>query len=145
MGQSFNAIMPKPDYTHHRVKTGAPAVADVAVASLTATDLRAALNCEGWSSIKVLVKLTGGTSIDVQPVEVVRYRDDDGASENTSEEAIVGGSTEAGVTDGDTFVLAVNGARVYLRVALVTGAVTKVEILAVGDVAAPAVGVGGRY
>jgi hypothetical protein len=130
-----NSLRHKPDYTLHRSLSGAPIVADSANLQTLyelAGNFRAALNCRRWKSVRVFVRLTGGTTIDLQPLEVVEGAGAfPGATDEdrgfTASAAIV-----AGLSDGDFTDVTVNGGLLYLRVHAVAGASTALKLFVAG-------------
>lgn len=125
-----NTMRQKPNYTLHRFKEGSPIVVD----STTLADFRTAnprgdIDCAGWDTIRGFVKLTGGTSISIQPTELVKYRDKDGSE---VEELINVGSAIAVLGDGDSFDVTVNQGRFLLNISAVVGVVTLAKIFLTG-------------
>ena len=125
-----NTLRQKPNFTLHRHKTGAPVVADdTALADFRADNPRADIDCAGWDSVRGFVKLTGGTSINIQATELVKYMDSAGVDQ---EELVEVGSAITGLVDGDTFDITVNQARLLVKITVVTGGVTAVDVFLAG-------------
>lgn len=124
----------KPRYALHRSLAGAPIVADSADLE-TLYELpgnhRAALNCRRWKKARVLVRLTGGTTVDLQPLEVIAADGGfPGATDN--DRGFAAQEVIAGLSDGDVTDVAINGGRLYLRVHAVAGASTALKLFVAG-------------
>jgi len=142
----MNALEAKPFFTHHRIVLS-PAAENASLADPPAAGIqkelllrgasgeemiRGALRCGGWKTISVRVEFTGGTTptITFQPLEVMHYNEDgDG---DLKDKLVVQGSNIGPLSDGDSATVTVNGADLFLRIQAVTGAPTKVEVLAAG-------------
>jgi hypothetical protein len=130
-----NTLQAKPAYTLHRKITGSPIVADdtdlEALYELPGNS-RAALNCAGWKSVRVLVRLTGGTTINLQPLEVVAG---EGAFPGATDPDRGFVESQAAVTllaDGDFTDVTVNGGLLYLRLAVVAAGGTALRLFVAG-------------
>lgn len=133
----INEVRSKPSYCHHRLETKVGGVsADPVIGSCP---IRGAVNCAGWKTVEVLVKLDAGT-IKVTPYEVAEYRTD--AEGARVEEFSAIGLESAALASGARLTFTVNGARLFLRLSEVVTA-AKVEVLIVGGEAS-LVGHGGR-
>ena len=129
-----NTLQALPNYTLHRIETGAPVAADSSdLSALHTAKQRSALNCRGFQRIRCFVKLTGGTTptVDVEPLERVQYTATDVARTATDEFKPMRAPI-AGLGDGDTFEVDVGGALAFLRISGVNGAPTQIEIFAGG-------------
>lgn len=126
-----NTLRQKPNYTLHRYKEGSPVAIDSAVlATFRTANPRGDLDCAGWDTLRGFVKLTGGTSIDIQPTELVKYRDKDGSE---VEELINVGAAITGLADGDDFDITIGQGRLLIRITAVAGAVTVAKIFVAGS------------
>lgn len=122
-----NSLYAKPDYNYHRIKDGAPVLADVTnFVTLLATHPRGALDCIGFKTVKGFIKITGGTTptIAIQPLELVLYND--------SSELLITASTVTGLVSGTMFEFTINGGKLFLRIAAVSSTPTKIEIFVAG-------------
>jgi hypothetical protein len=130
-----NTLQHKPIYTVHRTLTGAPIAADSATLETLYElpgNFRAALNCRRWKSVRALVRLTGGTTIDLAPLEVVEAIGGfPGAADPDRGFAPVG-AVVAGLADGDFTDITINGGLLYLRLHAVGGASTALTLFVAG-------------
>lgn len=125
-------IFASPTHQYHRVLSGAPVAADVALPDpLTAALITAAVNCEGYRSLRVSVQITGGAAptVTLEQHHLVRFRGD-GAAEQAFYQL---DRTSAPLANRQGLIAPVGGDLVYFRVSAVTGNPTKVEILVAGD------------
>jgi hypothetical protein len=130
-----NTLEHKPVYTIHRSLVGAPVAPDNANLQ-TLYELpgnsRAGLNCRRWKTVRVFVSITGGTTIDLQPLEVVAG---EGAFPGAADEDRGFGISQAviaGLSDGDFTDITINGGMLYLRVHAVAGATTALSLFVAG-------------
>lgn len=128
MSLKFNKLEPRPQYNYHRLVTGAPVVADAAIASM---DPKTAAHCEGWTSIHAVVLLTGGTTptVDIEQLARVQYTNASGVEQDI----LVSQGTTSSLGDRGQVSLTVNGAPTLLRIDAVSGNPTQVEIIIAGD------------
>lgn len=125
----YNQLEARPRYNHHRLITGSPVAADAAIGSM---DPKTSLHCEGWSQVRCLALLTGGTTpaINVEQLGRVQYENASGVEVDT----LVLQDTFTGIGDGEEFVAVVNGSPTLFRISAVSGSPTQVEILVSGDI-----------
>jgi len=116
----------KPFYIRHREVDGAPVAADSAtLATVLAANPRSTADAAGYKTIKGFVKLTGGGTVVLQPLELVKLPDG-------TEFFAVAGANTAALADGDAFSIQVDGAFLFLRLNTIGGAPTKVELFIAG-------------
>lgn len=146
MTASRTGLSAKHRYTRHRRVTGAPVVADTATledlkvvnvippGSGSATDLlrKDFIDCSGWKTVRVFVKLAGGTTptVTLVPLEFIEYIDNAGA-EQTSLSILT--PSLVGMADTASAVAEINSGKLFLRIGAVTGAPTSVEIHVAGE------------
>jgi hypothetical protein len=144
-GKTTTRVHAKPNYALHRHEVGAPVPADSTDldalysssvippggGAAVPTKRRDILDCEGWESITVYVRLAGGTTptVDLVPLEQVLSADSDGAA---IDELAVDGAATGALSDRDSATVTVNGGRVFLRFDAITGAPTAVDIYVAG-------------
>lgn len=130
-----NTLQHKPIYTLHRSLTGAPVAPDSSNLQTLYEmpgNFRAGLNCRRWKTVRAFVRLTGGTTIGVAPLEVIEAVGGfPGASDPDRGFAPVG-AVVAGLVDGDFFDITINGGLLYLRVHAVGGASTALKLFVAG-------------
>lgn len=130
-----NTLQHKPIYTVHRTLIGTPVAADTA--DLEALyelpgNFRAGLNCRRWKTVRAFVRLTGGTTIGIAPLEVIEAIGGfPGAADEDRGLAPVG-AVVAGLVDGDFFDITINGGLLYLRLHAVGGASTALALFVAG-------------
>lgn len=141
-GKTTTGVHAKPDYSLHRHETGAPVVADSANLDTlysssvippgggapVATKRRDLMDCEGWESVKVYVRLDAGT-VDLVPLEQIQASDSAGAA---VDELAVSGAATGALADRDAALVIVNGGRLFLRIGAVAGGPTSVDIYVAG-------------
>jgi hypothetical protein len=125
-----NTLHPKPDYTLHRKKVGAPVVIDEAILEdlfELPGNTRAAINCKGWKTVQVLTILGGGTSptVDITPLEHIKGDNIFPGSADVDQGFVPLAAALSGVVSGQLDEVTVNQGKLYL------------SITAVGGVAAP--------
>lgn len=122
-----NTLSRRPDYTEHRVVTGAPIVADTTdLVALNVAKDRQAINAEGYDDLACFVSIVVGTSVTLQPLEAVKY--DDNGTPKTRFVPHLSGNIGP-LVDGESFKLPVSGGgRWFFRLHSVAGAVTKLQI-----------------
>ena len=139
-----NTLYRKPEFTRHRKVEGAPVTTDPANLDTLFAGAggappnvdpgkgKAAINAQGYDTLWGFVKLTGGSSITLDPVEAVRFEGDAGEQETfiNHPDGPIGP-----LSDGDSFKLPIDGGgKWFFRIAGVVGAVTKAEVyLAAGS------------
>ena len=130
-----NTLNHKPEYTLHRKLTGAPVApdsADLEVLYELPGNFRAALNCRRWKTVRVLVRLVAGTTIDLQPLEVVEGAAAFPGSADVDRGFAASQAVVAGLSDGDFTDVTVNGGLLYLRVHAVAAASTSLKLFVAG-------------
>lgn len=124
-----NSLHPKPDYTLHRKKIGAPVVVD----TVSLEDLfeepgnsRASISCKGWKTVQVLTILGGGTTptIDITPLEHIKGDTMFPGSADEDEGFVPLAAAISGIVSGQLDVVTVNQGRLYLSITGVGGAVS---------------------
>jgi len=147
MGTS--ALRAKPDYTLHRNEPQgdrALAVDSTDLQSLYEGDPLAGppdvpahddhvLNCRRWKSVRVYVLLIGGAAptVDLVPLEVVSAEGAFPAATDVDRGFEVMGAATGALSSGDTAVITVNGALLFLRVSAFTGVPTGLGVYVVGE------------
>jgi hypothetical protein len=134
---SVNTALAKPNYRLHRAVAGSPVVADnsdlVVLKTLTVVggsiERRDIYDAGGWKTVRGVVQLTGGTSVDLVPLEMASLKDPNGTVTTVF---VPLASAITGLADGDTFTVTINGGRMFMRIDVVTGAVTLAEIFLAG-------------
>ena len=121
-----NTLEPKPRFTLHRIKNGSPVTADPT--DLTTILIRGAIHCSYWLTVDGFVKLAGGASptVTLIPLMVAKYEDAAGAEQ---EEYVVQGTAIGPLSDGESFQVETYRGRLYLRIDVVTGNPTNVQVL----------------
>lgn len=138
MTVNANSLHVKPDYSQHRIKQGAPAVADTIV-SLDALievpgNKQAAINCRGWDTVRVLVALVGvGATATIQPLEHVKAVNGFPNRTDVDQGFTVLGAATAGAVDGDVFSVTVNQCMLFLQITLLVNAPTDVKLFVAGE------------
>lgn len=130
-----NTLKHKPIYTVHRSLVGSPIAADssdLQVLYELPGNLRAAISCRRWKTVRVLVRLVGGTTIDLQPLEVVEAEGAFPGATDTDRGFAAAGAVVAGLADGDFTDVTINGGRLYLRLHAVGGASTALMLFVAG-------------
>lgn len=96
---------------------------------------RQTLNCRRWKSVRVFVLLTGGTTptVDLVPLEVVEAEGAFPAATDTDRGFAVMGSATGALSSGESAVVDVNGALLFLRVSALTGSPTGLKVFVAGE------------
>lgn len=130
-----NTLHEKPQYTLHRKITGSPIAAD-STNLQTLYELpgnsRAAINCRRWKSVRVLVRLTGGTTINLQPLEVVEADGGFPGASDTDRGFTESQAEETTLSDGDFADVTVNGGLLFLRLSVVAAGGTELKLYVAG-------------
>lgn len=129
-----NTLHAKPEYALHRSFVGAPITPDTTNLQTLYElpgNFRAAINCARWKTVRVLVRLTGGTTVDLQPLEVVAG---EGAFPGAADEdrGFAAQAVIAGLGDGAFTDVTINGGLLYLRLHAVAGASTALKLFVAG-------------
>jgi hypothetical protein len=98
-----------------------------------------AIPCRRWKSVRVFVVLEGGVTptIDLVPLEVVSGEDAfAGATDADRGFAIMGSATGA-LSSGESIVVDVYGATLFLRVSALTGLPTALKVFVAGEETMP--------
>lgn len=130
----------KPFYITHREVDGAPVAADSAdMAALLAANPRSYMDCAGYKTVKVFVRLTGGTAptVILQPIELISL------PAGTLLLSVTGSNTAA-LASGDCADITINGGFMFLRINTVANNPTKAEIFVSGAETLPSMPGGGR-
>lgn len=127
-----NTLKETPQYTLHRLETGAPVAADSSdLAVLHTAKSRNALNCRGFRKIRGFIKFTGGAAptADLQTLERLQFTDPAGDDQDVFK---VIRSAILSLSDSQIFEIDVGGSPVFLRVDAVAGAPTQMEVYITG-------------
>jgi len=120
------AMRSKPFYIRHREVNGAPVAAESTdLAVLLAANPRSTADAAGYKTVKGFVRLTGGGTVVLQPLELVKLPD-------ATEFLAVAAANTGALSSGDGFEVTANGAFLFLRLNTIGGAPTKVEVFLAG-------------
>ena len=135
MTVNANSLHHKPAYALHRTVTGSPIVADSSNLQ-TLYELpgnsRAAINCRRWKTVRVLISLTGGVTVSLEPLEVVEGEGAFPGATDTDRGFAASQAVIAALADGDFTDITINGGQLYLRLSAAVGAPTALSLFIAG-------------